>query len=66
MCIIPEIPLMYVLASPVETWIFNKGFNLSFQLLAAVSFDVFALLPSVVFPYLFHHFSIAQIPSGCV
>lgn len=57
---------MYVLASPVKTWIFNKGFNLSFQLLAAVSFDVFALLPSVVFSYLFHHFSVAQIPSGCV
>lgn len=57
---------MYVLPSPVKTWIFNKGFNLSFQLLAAVAFDVFALLPSVVFSYLFHHFSVAQIPPGCV
>lgn len=66
MCIIPEIPSHVCFSKPCKTWIFNKGFNLSFQLLAAVSFDVFALLPSVVFSYLFHHFSIAQLPSGCV
>lgn len=65
-CIIPEIPPHVCFSKPCKTWIFNKGFNLSFQLLAAVSFDVFALLPSVVFSYLFHHFSIAQIPPGCV
>lgn len=45
----------------------NKGFNLSSQLLAAVSFDVFLSFPLLFFfPYLFHHFSIACIPSGCV
>lgn len=45
----------------------NKGFNLSSQLLAAVSFDVFLSFPLLFFfPYLFHRFSIARIPSGCV
>lgn len=45
----PEILLYICFSKPCKTWIFNKGFNLSSQLLAAVPFDVFPLLSSVCF-----------------
>lgn len=49
----PEILLYMCFSKPCKTWIFNKGFNLSSQLLAAVPFDVFLSFPLFVFFFIY-------------